>query len=71
MNAKQAMDAKLKGTTEERFRSGMVYGHVWKTCLNCENWSEITSGCSKAGGALPPPEIIVLGCDSWVADVPF
>ena len=47
-----------------------VQTQKWPCCLNCLFW-EKEGGCSKAQGAMPPPRIIVLGCQVWEGDIPF
>lgn len=64
------------------FQKRMVEMDVWCSCLNCEHWEELTVvqpagcktvklGCELAGGAVPPPEILVHGCPAWEYDIPF
>lgn len=51
-------------------------------CLNCAFWNRPpvqangvpprpSTGCKLAGDAVPPPEVIVVGCPSWEEDIPF
>ena len=42
--------------------------HTWRTCLNCDNWSQ--NKCIKFK-AVPPPHVIVNGCKDWEDDIPF
>lgn len=65
-------------TQEQRieFQKKMVACQVWATCFNCENWipnqsSAGPDGCAKAGGAVPPPTVMVYGCPLWLGDIPF
>jgi hypothetical protein len=39
------------------------------SCLNCSNWVE-DKGC-ELYKAMPPPHIIVFGCDKHQFDIPF
>lgn len=34
-----------------------------RKCQDCEHWSG--SGCDKAGGAVPPPDVQKTGCPEW------
>lgn len=55
---------------------------VYPSCLNCEHWGEFTvpsldntppkvyKGCSLYKG-VPPPDVIVFSCVSWVDEIPF
>jgi len=53
----------------------------WRSCLNCDHWNDGQAkagndagkpqGCRKASYSLPPPDIIVFGCDSYVEQIPF
>jgi hypothetical protein len=41
-------------------------------CKGCDHWVGGHHGCQLAGGAMPPPEVITDGCDSWKElDIPF
>jgi hypothetical protein len=52
---------------------------VWQTCLNCEEWQQPSEGqdpnCMPTGcrrfQAMPPPEVIVNGCEWHIMDIPF
>ena len=39
-------------------------------CLNCDRWDKANSICGLAK-ELPPPEIIVLGCENHQQNIPF
>lgn len=59
-----------------QFQKSIVAQQVWATCLNCMNWrpnesSAAPPGCGKAANALPPPEVILHGCEAWEGDIPF
>jgi hypothetical protein len=54
---------------------------VWQTCLNCDNWSwndalrrgfatRPPPSCLRFS-SLPPPDVLVVGCQEWTPDVPF
>lgn len=49
-------------------QKSMVDSSVWYCCINCTSWKD---GCMKANGAMPPPEVILHGCESWEIDIPF
>jgi hypothetical protein len=43
-----------------------------RSCLNCDNYThDKREGCKLADGSRPPAIVIVLGCDSWVPEIPF
>jgi hypothetical protein len=71
-----AVEAKLH---EKMIEHGLV-----PSCINCEHWGEnyAPDGVTRPRGkakeeicrlykARPPAETIVLGCTSWVWDLPF
>jgi len=41
-----------------------------KTCLNCDNWDNIDQLCSLYK-TLPPPKVLVVGCENHVDEIPF
>jgi hypothetical protein len=47
---------------------------IFRNCLNCEHWqrgiNNLPEGCSLAR-ALPPPEVIVVGCEQHTDLIPF
>lgn len=53
------------------FQKSAVAAFVWQTCLNCEHWRKKGEpGCTKFN-AMPPPHIIVTGCEDHEFDIPF
>ena len=50
---------------------------MWHSCLNCEHWKDNTynagvyKGCEIADFSVPPVEVIVHGCPSWLLEIPF
>lgn len=62
--------------TREKFQGELINALVWKTCLNCENCNKKAHFdtniplCTKYEQT-PPASVIVNGCVSWVADIPF
>jgi len=69
----------LYGTPEEQERNALkmriqeraVRYHDWQTCLNCEHYDKQEGTCSLYGGATPPATTVVLGCVSWIHEIPF
>lgn len=60
----------------------LVSSGNWRTCLNCEHFTEVTvmspnereNKTYKHCGlyrAVPPPEVIVHGCKDWQDEIPF
>uniref|UniRef100_A0AAU6W0H3 Uncharacterized protein n=1 Tax=Pseudomonas phage Pavpe01 TaxID=3138545 RepID=A0AAU6W0H3_9VIRU len=56
----------------------LVNMNHWQSCLNCEHWSKNTVGKGNEGpakctyyDALPPPDILVVGCAMHDFDIPF
>jgi hypothetical protein len=70
---KKLNDAKIE------FQKRMIKDDAWQCCLNCEEWQ--VGGVSNDGTvtptgcalhrAMPPPEIIVTGCNDHMMDIPF
>lgn len=62
------------------FQKRALRSEVWCSCLNCDEWREVTlveggaaskqTLCCKYK-ALPPPEVLVHGCPEWVPLIPF
>ena len=47
-----------------------------RTCINCEHWAPNSASaapeeCVLAPGCRPPAVVLVLGCDSWMQEIPF
>lgn len=63
------------------FQKHIVQSQIWTTCLNCEHFNalittdgytgEERTGCDLAAHAMPPPRVIVHGCDTWLGEIPF
>ena len=62
------------------FQQGLIdAGHI-TTCTNCEHWALRTvigeedlveiQLCRKCDQT-PPPDVIVVGCEEWVYNIPF
>lgn len=49
----------------------LLYANIWRSCLNCINWSEKPNLGCRIYKALPPPKVIVHGCRDWDDDIPF
>ncbi len=41
-----------------------------RSCCNCDLFNISTEVC-KIAGSRPPALVIVLGCDSWIEEIPF
>jgi hypothetical protein len=54
----------------------LVKEKVWACCPNCAYWltqsspNIMISQCDKFK-MLPPLEVIVVGCEAWLSEVPF
>lgn len=48
--------------------SALIEHCVIATCINCEYWKNDI--CTKYN-AVPPPRIIVYGCETWNENLPF
>ena len=45
---------------------------VIRSCINCEHFVPLpTEQCELAPGQRPPANVIALGCDSWLQEIPF
>ena len=71
------LDTKLpKGTTMHRelvklqlgVQKGSLSHATWHSCVNCDFFT--SAGCRKFK-AMPPPEVIVVGCEEWEDNIPF
>jgi hypothetical protein len=54
----------------KQFQQTLLHKAVWRSCLNCDMFSETQGKCTKFN-ALPPPHVIVNGCKDWEDDIPF
>lgn len=52
------------------FQKRVILHHNWATCLNCEYWDAAKEHCEKFD-AKPPLEVVVVGCNDWIEDIPF
>lgn len=48
----------------------LIDRHLLRTCITCGNWDEKVEQCYKYS-ARPPAQVIVLGCEEWIMDIPF
>jgi len=48
----------------------MIKSHNFRSCLNCDNWSNDKQECSKFN-AKPPADVIVFSCEEWLMQLPF
>lgn len=59
------------------FQERLVRHSNWSCCLNCCHWlpnyigEERPPGCDLAAKSVPPPSVIVVGCQKWEMDIPF
>lgn len=64
-----------------QLRRDMIEQQVWQCCINCINWEKLTiideqgvktevMRCGKYA-AVPPPEVLVVGCVEYERDIPF
>ena len=46
---------------------------IYKSCMNCINFSEQREGCSLANYQRPPARVIAYGCPQWedIDEIPF
>lgn len=68
-------EARVRVDMQMRFQKHMLMSNNWQSCLNCLNFSEargktIAPKCD-LNGQLPPPHIIVHGCEMHEDDIPF
>lgn len=77
----------LKEIAKERIRLQLtlIHAQAWQTCLNCIHWKEKKVIDMREEGsvkewtefncflfkALPPPHVIVNGCEEYDYDIPF
>jgi hypothetical protein len=66
----------LKAEAEELMHRTLIEEHIFRSCLNCDNWGtanhpnkETDASCALYG--VPPPRVIVFGCPKWNPDLPF
>ncbi len=71
MNSKQfkeAIDLDIK------LRNHLVSSGRWRSCLNCEYWvghAGLVAPHCDMFKAMPPPHIIVTGCNEHIDNIPF
>lgn len=57
-----------------QFQKKLLQYHAWQSCINCSEWqagdSNLPTGC-KRFQAMPPPDVIVNGCEWHLFDIPF
>lgn len=57
----------------------VVIAQGWLCCLNCEQWGNVNTNTGEIleyhhcqlGNAIPPPHVIISGCQCWQAKIPF
>lgn len=52
------------------FQARMIENGLISTCTNCEFWDSKTNTCMTYE-SLPPPDVIVAGCEEWELYIPF
>jgi hypothetical protein len=81
MSQREEFEKKLP-IVGQRLQSSMVQVGNWPCCLNCDYWGarakldgkhrpEGAVGCGRANLAIPPPDVIVVGCEDWDPELPF
>lgn len=56
-----------------KFQKELLNAYAWQSCLSCADWQDkpgLPTGCARFQ-AMPPPDVIVNGCEWHVFDVPF
>lgn len=70
----QIMDDLTKTPEENRqlaaWQNSLIRRFQWHCCLNCDHWDSVKESCKKYN-AVPPPRVIVVGCDDHEIDIPF
>lgn len=55
---------------QQQMHKKMVENGLLTSCISCEHWNAKDERCEKYK-VRPPTNVIVLGCDEWVWDIPF
>lgn len=56
----------MKYETAYALHKELIELGIVPSCVNCDHWSiKDEGGCCLYGAILPPPYVIVLGCDQW------
>lgn len=80
MNTKFALP--IADLCVEMQKDAVQVSGIWRSCLNCQNWSNSTESKTKKipptefGTCLkykqrPPDLTVVIGCRYWEIDIPF
>jgi len=64
-----AIDKKFNRDRIE-FQHNAISFNIWQCCLNCENWNKKDKNC-RLFKAIPPVEVLVIGCEEYINDIPF
>jgi len=64
------MDSNERNEVVVKFQKKVIEALVWRSCLNCEDWMNVSEEC-KRFCTRPPCEVIVYGCSEWIAEIPF
>jgi len=67
--------AELMVSVQMSFQRDLMRRGNWQSCLNCLNFApgngkSVGPKCEVAG-VLPPPDVIVFGCEKHEDDIPF
>jgi len=57
---------------EISIQEDQIHFQKWKCCLNCDHGRELIAGhpCLK-WNAIPPLDVLMVGCNSWEGILPF
>lgn len=67
------MSDRYNAIREERVpvHERMIIDQVFRSCLNCEQFTADSSELCMLAKARPPAKVIVYGCQKWEASIPF
>lgn len=51
-------------------QTSLIENYVIQSCINCEHWNDKQNVC-RYYDALPPPQVIAVGCGMHDFDIPF
>lgn len=63
-------ERRIRAEFRIKSQNHLVGMNHWQTCLNCEHWNSNINVC-RYYEALPPPHIIIVGCEMHDFDIPF
>lgn len=50
-----------------KLQNKMIEKDCWQCCKNCLYWN----GQCKQFNAIPPMQVLIVGCENWEYDIPF